>query len=53
MKQIGIFWDELSHIRLLIQGFNRDKQRALGKLELCADDIKLNSLFHVTDAKKT
>ena len=39
----------------MIQGFNRDGQRALEKvrLELLIDDMESNALFHVIDAKTT
>ena len=54
-ERIGITLDELSQSRLMIQGFNRDGQRALGKirLELLIDDMESNALFHVIDAKTT
>ena len=47
--------DLLLQSRLMIQGFNRDGQRALGKvrLELFIDDMESNTLFHVIDAKTT
>ena len=40
---------------MIIQGFNRDEQRALGKvkLEVVIDGIESNALFHVIDAKTT
>ena len=39
----------------MIQGFNRDGQRALGKvrLELFMDDMESNALFHVINVKTT
>ena len=39
----------------MIQGFNRDGQKALGKvkLELFTNDMESNALFHVIDAKTT
>ena len=39
----------------MIQGFNRDGQRALGKvkLELFIDEMESNALFHVINAKTT
>ena len=55
MKDLGVLLDELSQSRLMIQRFNRDGQRALGKfrLELVIDDMESNALFHVIDAKIT
>ena len=55
MKELGVPLDELSQSRLMIQGFNRDRQRALEKvrLELFIDDMESNALFHVIDAKTT
>ena len=55
MKELGVPLDELSQSRLMIQGFNRDGQRAFGKvkLELFIDDMESNALFHVIDAKMT
>ena len=55
MKELGVPLDELSQSRLMIQGFNRDGQRALGKvrLELVIDGMESNALFHVIDAKTT
>ena len=55
MKELGVLLDELLQSRLMIQGFNRDGQRALGKvrLELVIDDMESNALFHVIDAKTT
>ena len=55
MKKLRVPLDELSQSRLMIQGFNRDGQRAFGKvkLELFIDNMESNALFHVIDAKTT
>ena len=55
MKKLGVPLDELSQSRLMIQGFNRDGQRAFEKvrLELFIDDMESNALYHVIDAKTT
>ena len=55
MKELRVPLDELSQSQLMIQGFNRDGQRALGKvrLELLIDGMESNALFHVIDAKTT
>ena len=47
--------EELSHSRLVIQGFNQGGQRAIGliHLELIIGELKSNVLFHVIDAKTT
>ena len=43
IKELGVLLDELSQSRLMIQGFNRDGQRALGKvrLELFINNMEL------------
>ncbi|CAL9014030.1 unnamed protein product [Prunus brigantina] len=53
MMKLGITMDELSRSRLMIQGFNQGGQRAMGmiRIELVIGDLKLNTLFHVIDAK--
>lgn len=47
--------EELSHSRLVIQGFNQGGQRAIGMihLELIIGELTSNVLFHVIDAKTT
>lgn len=53
MKELGISMDELSHSRLMIQGFNQGGQRSIAiiRLDLLIDDMPSNALFHVIDAK--
>ncbi len=53
LKDLGISLDQLSHSRLMIQGFNQDGQRAIGKIRLnmLIGDIESNALFHVIDAR--
>uniref|UniRef100_A0A7N2N597 RNA-directed DNA polymerase n=1 Tax=Quercus lobata TaxID=97700 RepID=A0A7N2N597_QUELO len=55
MKRLGFTMEELSHSRLVIQGFNQGGQRAIGliHLELSIGELKSNVLFHVIDAKTT
>ena len=55
MKRLGFTMEELSHSRLVIQGFNQGGQRAIGliHLELIIGALKSNVLFHVIDAKTT
>ena len=55
MKRLGFTMEELSHSRLVIQGFNQGGQRAIGLiyLELIIGELKSNVLFHVIDAKTT
>ena len=45
--------DELSHSRLMIQGFNQGGQRAVGviRLEILIDDMTSSALLHVIDSK--
>ena len=47
--------EELSHSRLVIQGFNQGGQRAIGMiyLELIIGELTSDVLFHVIDAKTT
>ncbi|XP_075633633.1 uncharacterized protein LOC142606119 [Castanea sativa] len=47
--------EELSHSRLVIQGFNQVGKRAIGMihLELIIGELTSNVLFHVIDAKTT
>ena len=47
--------EELSHSRLVIQGFNQGGQRAIGMihLELIIGELISNVLFHVIDAMTT
>ncbi|CAL2246944.1 unnamed protein product [Prunus armeniaca] len=53
MMKLGITIDELSGSRLMIQGFNQRRQRAMGmiRIELVIGDLKSNTLFNVIDAK--
>ncbi|WRX10057.1 Integrase [Theobroma cacao] len=55
MKELGIPLDELLKSRLMIQGFNLEGQRTIGKvkLQLLIDDMESNPLFHVIDANTT
>ncbi|XP_021299514.1 uncharacterized protein LOC110428122 [Herrania umbratica] len=55
MKEIGMPPNELSKSHLMIQGFNLEGQRAIGKvrLQLFIDDMESNPLFHVIDANTT
>ena len=47
--------EELSHSRLVIQGFNQGGQCAIGMnhLELIIEKLTSNVLFHVIDVKTT
>jgi hypothetical protein len=53
LKDLGISLDQLSHSRLMIQGFNQDGQRAIGKIRLnmLIGDMESGALFHVIDAR--
>ncbi|KAL4596013.1 hypothetical protein ACB092_12G133300 [Castanea dentata] len=55
MRRLGLAMEELSHSRLVIQGFNQGGQRAIGMihLELIIGELRSNVLFHVIDAKTT
>ncbi|KAL4627192.1 hypothetical protein ACB092_05G150300 [Castanea dentata] len=55
MRRLGLAMEELSHSRLVIQGFNQGGQRAIGMihLELIIGELTSNGLFHVIDAKIT
>ncbi|KAL4625463.1 hypothetical protein ACB092_05G028000 [Castanea dentata] len=55
MRRLGLAMEELSHSRLVIQGFNQGGQRAIGMihLELIIGELTSNVLFHVIDAKTT
>ena len=55
MRRLGLTMEELSHNRLVIQGFNQGGQRAIGMihLELIIGELTSNVLFHVIDAKTT
>ena len=55
IKRLGLTMEELSHSRLVIQGFNQGGQRAIGMihLELIIGELTTNVLFHVIDAKTT
>ena len=55
MKELGVPLDEMMQNHLLIQGFNQEGQRALGKLrlQLFIGNMESHSLFHVIDAKTT
>nr|XP_023885550.1 uncharacterized protein LOC111997666 [Quercus suber] len=55
MRRLGLTMEELSHSRLVIQGFNQGGQRAIGMihLELIIGELTSNILFHVIDAKTT
>ena len=53
MKRLGIAMKELTRSRLMIQGFNKGGQQAIGmnRLELVTGELSSNTLFHVIDAK--
>lgn len=55
MKQLGIAMEELSHIRLVILGFNQGGQHTISMicLELTIGELNSNVLFYVIDCKKT
>ena len=55
MRRLGLTMEELSHNRLVIQGFNQGGQRAISMiyLELIIGELTSNVLFHVIDAKTT
>ncbi|KAL4650239.1 hypothetical protein ACB092_01G073000 [Castanea dentata] len=55
MRRLGLAMEELSHSRLVIQGFNQGGQRAIGMihLELIIGELTSNVLFHVIDSKTT
>ncbi|XP_071923150.1 uncharacterized protein [Coffea arabica] len=53
MKELGISSDKLFQNRLMIQGFNQERQRAIGliRLELLIGELSSSALFHIIDAK--
>ncbi|KAA0066578.1 ty3-gypsy retrotransposon protein [Cucumis melo var. makuwa] len=55
IRQLGILMDELSNIKLVIQGFNQGSQKVIGmiRLELIIGDLKASALFHVIDSRST
>ena len=55
MRQLVLTMEELSHSRLVIQGFNQGGQRVIDMihLELIIRELTSNVLFHVIDAKTT
>ena len=55
MRRLGLTMEELSHSRLVIQGFNQGGQHAISMihLELIIGELTSNVLFHVSDAKTT
>ena len=55
MRRLDLTMEELSHSRLVIQGFNQGGQRAIGMihLELIIGELTSNVLFHVINAKTT
>ncbi|GFS34942.1 hypothetical protein Acr_00g0036880 [Actinidia rufa] len=55
MKELGVMMEELSPSRLMIQGFNQGRQRAIGvlRLNLLIDDMTSSALFHVINAKNS
>ena len=55
LRRLGLTMEELSHSRLVIQGFNQGGQRAIGMihLELIIGKLTSNVLFHVIDVKTT
>ena len=55
MRRLGLTMEELSHSRLVIQGFNQGGQCVIGMihLELIIGELTSNVLFHVIDAKTT
>ncbi|KAM2785537.1 hypothetical protein PS2_006533 [Malus domestica] len=50
MTTIGIKADELSLSRLLIQGFNQERQRAI-RVEIIIGELKSSTIFHMIDAR--
>ncbi|KAA0057579.1 uncharacterized protein E6C27_scaffold497G00510 [Cucumis melo var. makuwa] len=55
MNQLGISVEELSHSKLVIQGFNQGAQRAIGtvRLEVVIGDLQASTIFHVIDSRTT
>ena len=55
VKELGIPMDELLESRLMIQGFNQEGQRAIGRiiLDLHIDGMQSSPLLHVIDSKAT
>ena len=53
LKDLGISLDQLSHSRLMTQGFNQDGQRAIGKIRLnmLIGDMESSALFHVINVR--
>ncbi|KAG9453545.1 hypothetical protein H6P81_006449 [Aristolochia fimbriata] len=53
LKNVGLVANDLQASSLMIQGFNQEGQRALGKirLELQIGDMTSHVLFHVIDAR--
>jgi hypothetical protein len=53
LKNLRISLDQLSHSQLMIQGFNQDGQRAIGKIRLnmLIGDMESGALFHVIDTR--
>ena len=55
MRRLGLTMEELSHSRLVIQGFNQGGERVIGMihLELIIGELTSNVLFHIIDVKTT
>ena len=55
MKELGISLDELLPSRLMIQDFNQDGQKVVGKirLQILIGEFESSALFHVIDAETT
>ena len=55
IRRLGLTMEELSHSRLVIQGFNQGGQRAIGMIHLILiiGELTSNVLFHFIDAKTT
>ena len=55
LKELGISLDELLPSKLMIQGFNYGRQRAIGKIRLhmLIGEMESSVLFHIIDAKTT
>ena len=53
MRRLGIFVEELSKSRLIIQSLNQEGQRAIGMiwLDVTIDELKARPLFHVIESK--
>ena len=55
LEKLNISTDELMDSYLMIQGFNQDRRRAIGKLNISLkmDQMESSAIFHVIDTKTT